>query len=415
MPCPFSQFSRVAPGESELARPTPVEPEGIEHLPARPAYRPVESLRDPQSFGGVLRRLDGIDRFALVLLGCGVLTFLTGMWMEPPGSFSAAVEQHYPDWAPGLVTDGILLLVVNSILRRHERRRVLSQVGSLSREFALDAVRRARGEGWLTDGSLNGMTLARASLEGVDLSEGRLEGIDLSYSDLRGATLAYADLRGADLTGTDMSDADLRWADLRGAVLRWSDLRGAMLDGALLEGVDARFASVDPRLAGMPDFSDAVMGGFLDATQIGEVRRTFDQLVETGPAAIERFYDRLFRDLPEARVLFRSEPRIQARKFLQSLKVIVSALHMPQRHVTVLQRLGERHGTYGVRPEHYPVVSNALLSVLEDALGPAFTPDAKAAWERAFTLIATVMIGGASEGVSSSRGSAPPHPGGLRV
>jgi hemoglobin-like flavoprotein len=395
MPCPFSQFSRVAPGGIAVSEAAP-DGAGASLLGQPPRESVGRSRRAPVEHPLVpfLLRLDGIDRFALVLLCCGVVTFLVGMWMEPPASFGSAVEQHYPDWAPGLVTDGILLLVVNSVLRRHERRRVLSQIGSLSREFALDAVRRARGEGWLSDGSLVGMALGKASLAGVDLSDGALRDVDLSYSDLRGATLAYADLRCADLTGCDLTEADLRWTDLRGARLTWADLRGAMLDGSLVDGADTRFASVDPRVAGTPGFAQAIVGGFLDDQQIGEVRRTFDRLLEAGTAPIEHFYHRLFEDLPEVKGMFRTEPRIQARKFLQSLKVIVSALHAPQRHVTVLQRLGQRHDAYGVMPHHYPVVANTLMTVMADALGPAFTPEARSAWERAFALITMVMIGG---------------------
>jgi hemoglobin-like flavoprotein len=239
-----------------------------------------------------------------------------------------------------------------------------------------------------------GMALGKASLAGVDLSDGALRDVDLSYSDLRGATLAYADLRCADLSGCDLTEADLRWTDLRGARLRWADLRGAMLDGALVDGADTTFASVDPRLAGTPGFAQAIVGGFLDDAQIGEVRRTFDLLFEAGTGPVEHFYERLFQDLPEAREMFRTESRTQARKFLQSLKVIVSALHAPQRHVTVLQRLGQRHDAYGVMPHHYPVVESTLMTVLADALGREFTPEARSAWERAFALITMIMIGG---------------------
>jgi len=412
MACPFSQLGlRVAPEGRDGPDPPPPR---ADHARVPPAPGRRVSQRAEQLVS-MLLRLDGIDRFALLLLGCGAVTFLVGLWMEPHGSFGSAIEQHYPDWAPGLVTDGILLLVVNCVLRRHERRRILSQVGSLSREFALDAVRRAREEGWLTDGSMSGLGLGRASLSEVDLSEGRLEGVDLSYSDLRGAVLAYADLRGSDLTGSHLGEADLRWTELRGARLRWADLRGAMLDGALLEGADTRFASVDARLAAATGFSRAIVGGFLDEAQVAEVRRTFDRLSTAGSAPIERFYERLFKDLPEARALLRTEPRVQARKFLQSLRVIVSALHAPQRHVTVLQRLGQRHDGYGVRPEHYPVVADTLLGVFADTLGEDFTPEARSAWERAFALITTIMIGGATRPIGPDLEFSPPHPRGHRA
>jgi hemoglobin-like flavoprotein len=356
-------------------------------------HRRGGSTKDPRQRGVVRRPFDEIELFALVLIGLGVVLVV---WtaVAPPGGWSEAVARHGPDWAPGLVVDGMLLWVVNGIIRKHERNRVLSQVGSMSREFALDATRRAREEGWLVDGSMAGRALSRASLEGADLSDAAFPGADLTFADLRGATLAHADLRGADLTGVELREADLRWADLSGAVIRWADLRGALMDGAMLEGVDARFAAIEARQANHPELSGAIVGGFLDAEQVAEVRRTFELLAAQGLAPVELFYERLFTAAPGTRALFRADPVHQARKFLSSLRVIVSALDSPIKHVAVLQSLGERHRGYGVAPEHYAVVGETLISVLAERLGELFTRDAEAAWARAFELMATIMTGG---------------------
>lgn len=373
MPCPFATLvSALGPGDTRR--------DG-----SRSPHRPPRSRT---------LRLDGIDLFAFALLVTGLATLVLGTWLEPPASVASAFRLHYPDWAPGLVTDGLLLLVVNSILRRHERRRVLAQVGSLSREFALDAVRRVRGEGWLEDGAMRGIELSRSRLSGVDLSGGILRDADFSFSDLSGASLAYADLRGADLTGTDLSGADLRWCDLRGARLSWADLRNAHLDGARVEDVDARFASVDARHAEVAGLAGGVVGGFLDTSDIEAVRRSFELVERAGAEPIEGFYRRLFQEAPEVRSLFRSDPGTQARKLIQSLKVIVSALDAPQKHVAVLRRLGERHHQYGVRPEHYPIVTGALLETLEEALGPRLSEEAREAWRRTLELAGLVMTGG---------------------
>lgn len=110
-------------------------------------------------------RLDEIEWFALALIAAGMVLVAWNAWLEPPTALGDAVARSAPNWAPGLVTDGILLWVVNGIFRRHERKRVLSQMGSLSREFALDAVRRSREEQWLHDGSLAGQVLSRAALQ----------------------------------------------------------------------------------------------------------------------------------------------------------------------------------------------------------------------------------------------------------
>jgi hemoglobin-like flavoprotein len=364
---------------------------------------------DEVSKGGVLSATaawigdrDEIEWFAgvLILLGIGLVAW--NVAVAPPPSVTDAVAGGAENWAPGLLMDGVLLWVVNGILRRHERKRILSQVGSMSREFAVDATRRAREEGWLGDGSLEGRVLTRARLREADLSKGALAGVDLSFADLTGAILAWGDLRGADLTGADLSRADLRWADLTGAKLRWADLRGALLEGARLEMADTRFASVDSPRHGEPTLPGAIIGGFLDDHQVAEIRRTFELFTAPGVAPVELFYTRLFELAPETRSLFRADPAHQARKFLQTLRVVVSALHTPSRHVAMLQALGERHHGYGVSPGHYALVGRAMVDTMADTLGSAFTPEARSAWERAFHLMATIMTGGASDAAAVS-------------
>ena len=61
--------------------------------------------------------------------------------------------------------------------------------------------------------------------------------------------------------------------------------------------------------------------------------------------------------------------------------------------MVVLQSLGERHQGYGVKREHYEIVGDVLLSTLADGLDPEFTPEARAAWGRAFELMTTLMTG----------------------
>lgn len=342
---------------------------------------------------GRLRSLDGIDRFAATLIALGLLLLAGDAGLWPTTWIDPVFRGGVEEWAPSFLLDGMLLGVVNRILRRQERTRVLSQISSLSREFALDATRRARDEGWLYDGSLCERGLSRASLQGADLANVRFAGADLTFADLADTILAYADLREADLTGADLRGADLRWADLSNARLGWADLRGALLDGTRLDGVDARYAAVDPGRVAMPAFREAVPGGFLDPEQVDEIRRTFEQFTGMGPEAGRRFYLKLFEAAPETRAMFRSDPTEQGKKFMHMLGVIVSALHSPTRHVAVLRSLGERHRGYGVAADHYTLVGNALIAVLEESLGPSFTPSARAAWERAFELIAVLMDG----------------------
>ena len=48
--------------------------------------------------------------------------------------------------------------------------------------------------------------------------------------------------------------------------------------------------------------------------------------------------------------------------------------------------------TYGVLPEHYDVVGEALIATLGDALGTDFTSDVKDAWVAVWGIVRNTMV-----------------------
>ena len=336
-------------------------------------------------------KLDLVDLLAVsfLLIGGGLLS--VGLMVDTR-ALSELFQVLVDEWTPGFIIDGLLLLVVNRIIRRNERNGVLAQVGSLSNDFALDAVRRARNEGWLTDGSLQHRELRKARLQGADLSGADLRGADLRFADLSDATLSHADLRGAVLTGANLGDADLRWANLTGANLRWAELRGARLDGVISTNADFTFAAVDEDFSDFTGCHQGIVGGHLRKEQICLLRKTFAEVERRGERAIDLFYDNLFEANPELRPMFSSSRQRQSRKFLQSLRLIVNSLDEPERSIAVLEQLGERHRGYGVQPAHYEVAGSVLIATLADLFGDEFTHPVRDAWQSAFGMISSVMM-----------------------
>ena len=94
---------------------------------------------------------------------------------------------------------------------------------------------------------------------------------------------------------------------------------------------------------------------------------------------------------------------------VQMLDATVNMLGPDLEPVTeALFELGSRHVSYGVMPEHYSIVGQALLSTLEAALCDAWTPKVKEGWVGIYAFISTTMIRGASfrlEGEEENRGS----------
>lgn len=125
------------------------------------------------------------------------------------------------------------------------------------------------------------------------------------------------------------------------------------------------------------------------------VQQTFAKVVPIADQAAALFYGRLFEMDPSLRPLFKTDLREQGKKLMQMIGVAVNGLDRLDDLVPAVQSLGKRHAGYGVTDAHYETVGGALLWTLEKGLGPAFTPDVKAAWVTVYTLLATTMKAGA--------------------
>ena len=344
-----------------------------------------------------MKKPDFIDWIGLLFIVLGTALFIYGVLVDTPASLGTLILDNVGDWSPSFFIDGILLLTLNYVVRQSEKRRVINQFGSLSREFALDAVRRCREEGWLHGGAISGKRFEEASLSGANLSDAKLSGVVFRFAQLAKTDFTYTDLRNTNFEGADLQGADLRWADLRGACFRWANLEGVDFSGAKLDGATADFASIDKAHQSIPELQNAVVGGLLSAEQVGLIRLTFDKFSQAGDAGPVRFYERLFTTAPQVRSLFPEDITAQARKLAQSLKVIVSSLGSKEHTIRVLKRLGSKHVGYGAQTGHYAVVGQELLGAMKDILGDDFTDEAAQAWGTAFKLIATVMISAAEE------------------
>ena len=130
--------------------------------------------------------------------------------------------------------------------------------------------------------------------------------------------------------------------------------------------------------------------------QIALVQSSFKYVAPIASNAADLFYDRLFETAPEVRQLFPGDLSGQEVKLMAMITTAVKNLQQLETILPTIRQLGERHTAYGVSADHYAPVGAALLWTLEQALGPAFTPDVKAAWSDAYSAIAGAMRGKAN-------------------
>jgi hemoglobin-like flavoprotein len=63
--------------------------------------------------------------------------------------------------------------------------------------------------------------------------------------------------------------------------------------------------------------------------------------------------------------------------------------------VPILQSLAMRHKGYGVNTAHYETVGGALMTTLEQGLGPFFTPQVRDSWSEVYGVMSSVMVAAA--------------------
>jgi len=130
-----------------------------------------------------------------------------------------------------------------------------------------------------------------------------------------------------------------------------------------------------------------------EKTDVELLEDNFATLAPQGEALAARFYQRLFEHYPAVISLF-SGVSIgeQQKKLLASLVLLVQNLRKPDVLSEYLKGLGARHVHYGVTEEHYPLIADNLLAVMEEFAGDLWTPAVEQAWGNTLNTVATVML-----------------------
>jgi hemoglobin-like flavoprotein len=124
------------------------------------------------------------------------------------------------------------------------------------------------------------------------------------------------------------------------------------------------------------------------------IKESFGMVAPIADQAAIIFYDRLFELDPSLRHLFaHTDMEGQRKNLMQTLTVVVKSIDRLDTIVPAVQALGARHAGYGVTPEMFGPVGQALLDTLAVGLGDAFTTECRNAWIDAIQILASVMIG----------------------
>jgi len=109
---------------------------------------------------------------------------------------------------------------------------------------------------------------------------------------------------------------------------------------------------------------------------------------------VKNFYCRLFRDAPDLAAIFEDsdEPRLRA-MVAKMFSTMIAELRKTEQDGD-LAALSERHNTYGVQPQHFPIIGRAFLGTIREALPADIDPRTMDAWEQVYQNLAAVMVKG---------------------
>jgi hemoglobin-like flavoprotein len=128
------------------------------------------------------------------------------------------------------------------------------------------------------------------------------------------------------------------------------------------------------------------------------VRESWALVAPIAPRTGSLFAARLFELDPALRPVFAHMSDAERnRKLLFVLALIVSSLDGLDAVGPSMQALRRRHAAYGARDAQYDTVGAAFLWALDQALGPALTPEAHEAWAAAYAALAGAMRPGGGE------------------
>lgn len=127
-------------------------------------------------------------------------------------------------------------------------------------------------------------------------------------------------------------------------------------------------------------------------SQIATIRRQFGMIAPRSEDFAARFYDELFHTDPTLRPMFPADMRQQRGKLVKALAHVILSLDNLSAVLDDVRALGLRHSGYGVMPDHYNTVGEALLATLGAMLGDVFDDASQAAWALAYGTIADAMI-----------------------
>lgn len=134
----------------------------------------------------------------------------------------------------------------------------------------------------------------------------------------------------------------------------------------------------------------------LNEHTISIVKSTAPILQEHGETLTRHFYNRMFKHNPEVAPFFNPAHQ-QAGNQQRALAGAIAAYAANIDNLEVLggavELIAQKHASLMIKPQHYPIVGQNLLSSIREVLGDGATDEVINAWAEAYGFLADILIG----------------------
>jgi nitric oxide dioxygenase len=140
---------------------------------------------------------------------------------------------------------------------------------------------------------------------------------------------------------------------------------------------------------------------------LDQIKASVELLKNEGEVITKRFYKILFDRNPELKDIFNmsnqreDSENSQSRALADAIFAYASNIDTPENLTVAINRIANKHASLMIKPEHYPLVGNALLEALCQHLQVTADHPVIQAWGAAYQILADIFID-AEEGIYSA-------------
>ena len=133
----------------------------------------------------------------------------------------------------------------------------------------------------------------------------------------------------------------------------------------------------------------------LSQNTIDIIKSTVPALREHGVEITTTFYKRMFENNPEIKAMFdmaKQESGEQPKALAMAVLAAAQNIDNLEAILPAVKKMCKAHVNSNVKPEHYPIIGENLLSAIKEVLGDAATEEVLDAWSKAYEVIANIFI-----------------------